>query len=93
MSQIASSTETANTFELKYYERKPDSVYRTSYSVYLEPGQDGYIIAKCPELNVVTQGKTEDEALKNSLDAMTLMVEELGKDKDFTIIPRRKLSV
>ncbi len=36
------------------------------FKIVLEKGMDGYIVAYCPSLRgCITQGKTEEEAIKN----------------------------
>ena len=47
------------------------------------------IIAKCAEINVITQGKSMNDTEKNVVEAVSLMREELGKDKEFSISLRR----
>ncbi|WP_434642677.1 type II toxin-antitoxin system HicB family antitoxin [Thermoanaerobacterium thermosaccharolyticum] len=44
--------------------------------VVLKPGEDGYIIAECPTLpGCITQGKTEEEAIKNAKELIELYLE------------------
>ena len=44
--------------------------------IVLENGMDGYITAYCPALKgCVTQGRTEDEAIKNLKEAIELYLE------------------
>ena len=63
---------------------------RQTYIIVLEQGEDGWIVVKCLDLpGVVTQGKTENEAIKNAMDAIRLMLEELGIDKEFNVIVLR----
>jgi predicted RNase H-like HicB family nuclease len=46
------------------------------YVITLTPGEDGYIVAECPQLpGCVSQGKTEDEALNNIKEAIQGIVE------------------
>lgn len=67
---------------------------RQTYSIVLAQGEDGWIVVKCPELlGVITQGKTEKEALQNAIEAIELMLDELGRDKEFNVIVTRKTSV
>jgi len=47
------------------------------------------LVAKCPELRVVTQGNNESDVQRNVMEAIVLMREELGKDKEFSIDVRR----
>ncbi len=40
------------------------------FQVFLEPGEDGWIVAECPVLpGCVSQGPTEAEAMENIEDA------------------------
>jgi len=44
--------------------------------VIVEQGEDGYFVAHCPSLKSCwTQGKTEEEALKNIQEAIELYLE------------------
>jgi predicted RNase H-like HicB family nuclease len=44
--------------------------------VVLEKGLDGYIVVSCPALKgCVSQGRTEEEALKNIKEAIALYLE------------------
>lgn len=40
-------------------------------------------VALCPEVDVVSQGYTVEEALKNLREAVDLYVEEMGLPKEF----------
>jgi predicted RNase H-like HicB family nuclease len=49
--------------------------------IVLEQGMDGYIVAHCPALKgCVTQGRTEEEALKNIKEAIELYLEADPQD-------------
>ncbi len=49
--------------------------------IVLEQGMDGYIVAHCPSLKgCVTQGRTEEEALKNIKEAIELYLEADPQD-------------
>ncbi len=49
-----------------------------TYTVILEPGEDGYIVAQCPALpGCWSQGKTRDEAVVNIQEAIELYIESL----------------
>ena len=44
--------------------------------VIVEPGEDGYFVARCPALKSCwSQGKTRDEALHNIREAVELYLE------------------
>ncbi len=48
------------------------------YTVILEPGEDGYVVAQCPALpGCWSQGRTDKEALANIQEAIELYVESL----------------
>jgi predicted RNase H-like HicB family nuclease len=57
--------------------------------IVLKPGEDGYIIAECPTLpGCVTQGKTEEEAVKNAKELIELYLEvsrEYNLDKPLKV--------
>ena len=54
--------------------------------IVLEKGMDGYIVAYCPALKgCVTQGKTEEEAIKNLKEAIELYLE--ADPQDFMLPP------
>ena len=49
--------------------------------IILEEGMDGYIVAHCPALKgCVTQGRTEEEAIKNMKEAIELYLEADPQD-------------
>ena len=49
--------------------------------IILEEGMDGYIVAHCPALKgCVTQGRTEEEAIKNLKEAIELYLEADPQD-------------
>ena len=49
--------------------------------IVLEEGMDGYIVAYCPVLKgCVTQGRTEEEAIKNLKEAIELYLEADPQD-------------
>jgi predicted RNase H-like HicB family nuclease len=53
------------------------------YTVILEKGEDGYIIANVPALpGCITQGKTREEALKNAKEAIELYIDVLREDNE-----------
>lgn len=62
----------------------------TSYNLVLEKGEGVWILAHCEELHVHTQGKTQDEAVRNAIEAIETMLET---DKEFSLIVRYRYSV
>lgn len=66
---------------------EPTSSIKKSYRITLEPGQDGWFVVTSPDIeSLVTQGKTEKEAIDNAREAIDLLLEESGEKKDFNII-------
>ena len=52
------------------------------FNIVIEKGQDGYLISEVVELpGCHTQGKTMDELLKNTKEAIELYLKVIGKDK------------
>lgn len=79
------STEYVNRKDA-YHRTIPEILHRKEYMVKLERGEDGWVVAKCPQLNVVTQGKTREEVEKNVIEAIELVLDEISpKDNAFTI--------
>ena len=62
---------------------------RSPYRVTIRKGQDGYVVAKCSELHVVSQGKTEEDAIMDAIEFMESVLEEQGKNKAFSIRIKR----
>ena len=46
-----------------------------TYMYEISHGEDGFMIAQCPELHAVTQGRTWDELRVNILEVHSLMLE------------------
>jgi predicted RNase H-like HicB family nuclease len=47
------------------------------FLVQLTPGEDGWIVARCPALRgCVSQGRTRDEAIANIREAIALCLED-----------------
>lgn len=60
---------------------------RVCYRVSLERGVDGWIIAKCLDIEgAISQGKTVDQALKNIVEAISAILEARGEgQREFLI--------
>ena len=54
---------------------------KLSLSAELIPQEEGGFTVWCPELNIYTQGDTEQECLDNLREAALLHLEELGTPK------------
>lgn len=50
-------------------------------TVVLEPDEDGGFTALCPELDVASQGETEDEAAENLREAVDLLLESAPREE------------
>jgi predicted RNase H-like HicB family nuclease len=44
-------------------------------TVIIEPGEDGWLVARCPELDIVSQGETEEHAEAMIREAVELWLE------------------
>jgi len=65
----------------------PTEESKATYRIYLENGADGWIIVTSPDLqSLTTQGRTEDEAIKNAYEAVELLLEEASSKKDFNLV-------
>ena len=67
------------------------STLREMHIVTVENGKDGMLIAKCSELDVITQGKTIKEVQYNAIEAIELMRSELDKADEFSVNFTRKI--
>ena len=93
MSQmVPASTEDGVPVEVHYRMVPKLGGLRTQYIVELENDEDGWIVAKCSELNVVTQGKTLEEIEKNVIEAIELALEATSNNNEFTLRILKKLS-
>lgn len=52
------------------------------FTAFIRKGERQFV-ALCPEVDVVSQGYSVEEALKNLKEAVELYVEEMGLPKDF----------
>ena len=65
-----------NNISKKEYTNTRGAKTMRRFSVILYSGEDGYILARCPELdNCMTQGNTIDEAIFNIKECIELMLE------------------
>lgn len=56
-----------------------------TYEVILDKDEDGIIFARCNELHANAEGRTEKEVKTNINEAIELMIEDIGKNKDYSI--------
>ena len=62
------------------------------YSAVVVKGQVAYV-ARCPELGVTSQGKTEKSALENLKEAMELYLEDEDVQKEIKKNPIHKATI
>jgi predicted RNase H-like HicB family nuclease len=64
-----------------------------TYNVEFTKGEKGWIVVRCRDLpGLNTQGRDEKEAVKNSIEAIELYEEEIGRDKEFNLNIQYKFS-
>lgn len=68
------------------------TVSKKTYQVILDKDEDGMIFARCNELHANAEGKTEAKAKSSIKETIELMVEDLGKDKGYSLKFIRKYS-
>jgi predicted RNase H-like HicB family nuclease len=68
------------------------TVSTKTYHVILDRDEDGIIFARCDELHANSEGKTETEAKSAIKEAIDLMIEDLKKDKNYSLKFIRKYS-
>ena len=59
----------------------------------LIPEAEGGYTVYCPELDIYTQGETEDECLENLREAAELHLEELGDMSKLREVIRREIEI
>ena len=59
----------------------------------LIPEDEGGFTVYCPELDIYTQGETEEECLANLREAAELHLEELGEQATLRQVIRREIEV
>jgi len=62
-------------------------------TVELIPEDEGGYTVYCPELDIYTQGETEDECMANAREAIQLHLEELGESASIRRVIRREIEV
>ncbi len=52
---------------------------KSTYSIRVQKGEDEYYIGQCLELPAaISQGKTQQEAVRNTLEAIKLVLEDIA---------------
>jgi predicted RNase H-like HicB family nuclease len=83
MSIISISKQQSQKYEV---DPQTQSVTNT-YRIVLKKDEEGRFVVTCPDLQgVVTDGKDEDEAVTNAYDAVSAMLEALGRTEEFNLI-------
>jgi predicted RNase H-like HicB family nuclease len=59
----------------------------------LIPEDEGGYSVYCPELDIYTQGETEEDSIRNLKEAAELHLEELGENAVIRQVIRRELEV
>ncbi|MCK9462092.1 MAG: type II toxin-antitoxin system HicB family antitoxin [Proteobacteria bacterium] len=59
----------------------------------LIPEEDGGFTVYCPELDIYTQGETEQECLANLKEAAELHIEEIGAARAVRKVIRREIEI
>ena len=62
-------------------------------TVELIPEDEGGYSVYCPELDIYTQGETEEECMANAREAIQLHLEELGESASIRRVIRREIEV
>ena len=66
-------------------QRSASTVSKKMYQVILDKDEDGMVFARCNELHANAEGKPEAQARSNIKEAIALMVEDLGKEKGYSL--------
>ena len=65
----------------------PTEKSKETFRITLEKGGDGWIIITSPDLqSLITQGRTEEEAVRNAYEAVDLLLEEANSKKEFNLV-------
>jgi predicted RNase H-like HicB family nuclease len=59
----------------------------------IEPGEDGWFVATCPELDIVSQGETQQHAEEMLREAVELWLECAGEDEVRTRLAQPSVSI
>ena len=82
MAQVATMARSTSS---PVFEEPPKAT--VTYRIYLDPGQDGWLVVTSPDLKtIITQGKNEDEAIRNAYDLVHLLHEEEHSTKEFNLV-------
>jgi predicted RNase H-like HicB family nuclease len=59
----------------------------------IEPGEDGWFVALCPELDIVSQGETKEAAEAMIKEAVELWLEDASDDEIQRRLAHRRVAV
>jgi len=62
-------------------------------TVELIPEEEGGYTVYCPELDIYTQGETEEECIQNFREAAELHLEEIGNQPTVRKVIRREIEI
>ena len=62
-------------------------------TVELIPEEEGGYTVYCPELDIYTQGETEEECIQNFREAAELHLEEIGNQPTIRKVIRREIEI
>lgn len=63
------------------------SNFSNAYRIFLNTDESGWIVVTSPDIpSLITQGKTEDEAIKNAMDVVKLLKEEKYIEEDINLL-------
>jgi predicted RNase H-like HicB family nuclease len=63
------------------------SHFLSTYKIHLESAEEGGFVVTSPDFpELVTQGDDENEATNNAYEAVGLILEEDGREREFTLV-------
>jgi predicted RNase H-like HicB family nuclease len=90
MSLRFETNTSSTTLRLEFVQERPVGTVKNSYRVFLKDGGEGWLVVTSPDIpGLVTQGRNEQEAAKNAVEAASLLLEDQGI-VEFNLIVERK---
>lgn len=82
------SSTVSETLEFRLGRDSSEIQLRPCYRVVMKKGQDGWIVIKCLDVQgAVSQGKDKNEALKNIIEAISAILEDIhGEPLEFSVL-------
>jgi predicted RNase H-like HicB family nuclease len=78
---------------VKYHRNGEIAMQYVRITADLIPEDEGGFTVYCPELDIYTQGETEEECISNIREAAELHLEELGEKAAIRQVIRREIEV